>query len=586
MLPLSFAVTGIIIIIVIPYLLFPESFHQDPKEESVMNRITKAVNQLNAKKNDTVINFMGGESYTLNPMETLRMIAASSIFGEPSYYRSNVKDGKYISESGIITDDILTVYDGKSTTEIFTEAIDAALSYDFGAVLELAAELRSTYNMRLNPQVIMVRAALHPGRKAWTEKNPGKFTEFQAKVMKRGDEPAVQASYFLYANSGSKSAMPSVLKRSIAARLSALNRYQVNKYKNAEIGMINTVRLVHANSPVIDELMRTGTVITEEQEQTWEQMRSAGMSWREILSSAQLGHMAMLRNIVGVFTEIDDLSFCREYMEKVNSGVPGGKQFPFRYESAYRTVEKSDKINHKQFILDSLEECMDIAASNLPHLKGRTMCLSDNSGSAWGCFNSEYGTVTVANIDNLSAVIAARCSDEGYVGKFGDELRIFPVSQRNGILSQAKEIDKDRCSDVGGSTEGGIWKFFRNAINKKAHYDNIFIFSDQQAGTGGLYGTRSDKNEYGKEYSFSTEFRTRSGMSVSSYINVYKLIQEYRRKVNPRVNVFSVQTAGYNNVLIPQMSYRCAMLTGWTGKEMLFASEYTALWDAVEASRQ
>lgn len=550
-----------------------------------MSRLSKALENMKNNTEKTVTNFMGGECYTLDPVETLRMIAASSVFGEPSYYRSEIRDGIFVPESGIITDGILAAYDGKSTTEIFTEAIDAALAYDFGAVLDMAAELRSTYNMRLNPQVIMVRSALHPARKEWTEKNPGKFAEIQAKVMQRADEPSVQAAYYLYTNKGSKANMPSVLKRSISARLSALGRYQVNKYKNAEIGMINTVRLVHANSPVIDELMRTGTVEVGETEQTWEQKRSAGMSWKEILASTKLGHMALLRNIVNVFTEIDDIDVCREYMEEIKDGVPGGKQFPFRYESAYRTVSKSADIHHKTYILDALEECMDIAVGNLPRLSGRTMCLSDNSGSAWGCFNSEYGTVTVANIDNLSAVIAAQCSDEGYVGKFGDKLRIFPVSKRNGLLSQARAIDKDRYSDVGGSTEGGIWKFFSNAVKNKEHYDNIFIFSDQQAGTGGLYGTAADKAEYNAEYSFGADFRPRSGYARPGFINVYKLIQEYRRKVNPKVNVFSVQTAGYNNVLVPQMSYRCAMLTGWTGKEISFAADYIAQWDAVEAAR-
>lgn len=70
-----------------------------------------------------------------------------------------------------------------------------------------------------------------------------------------------------------------------------------------------------------------------------------------------------------------------------------------------------------------------------------------------------------------------------------------------------------------------------------------------------------------------------------NYINVYKLILEYRKHVNPKVNVFSVQTAGYNNVLIPQMSYRCAILTGWTGKEILFAAEYIKRWDEIEEKR-
>ena len=38
-----------------------------------------------------VQNFMGGTSYEINPLDTLRIVAASSIFGEPQYYRDGLK---------------------------------------------------------------------------------------------------------------------------------------------------------------------------------------------------------------------------------------------------------------------------------------------------------------------------------------------------------------------------------------------------------------------------------------------------------------------------------------------------------------
>ena len=549
-----------------------------------MSRISKAAMKLSSNQKqttnntETVTNFMGGTNYKLNPLDTLKMIAASSIFGEPSYYRSNVKDyGYHISITAIdkIGIDVL-FYDiimGKSTTQIFTEAIDAALDYDFDATLKLAVDLRKNYYMRLNPQVIMVRAAIHPKRKKWSNKHPGQFNEYQRLVMSRADEPASQLAYYLFINNGKKSNIPSILKRSIADKLSSFDAYQINKYKNAEIGMINAVRLTHANSKVLDELMKTGAVAVKQSEETWEQKRSAGMSWVDILATTNMGHMALLRNIRNVFKEVDDMTLCTAYMEDLKDGVLKGKQFPFRYKSAYDVVKTSD-IHHKQYILDKLEECIDISIANLPKLKGKTMCLSDNSGSAWGSFNSEYGSVKIAEIDNLSSVIAAACSDEGYVGKFGDTLKVYPISKRNGILSQTNEINKMGRYDVGGATEGGIWHFFRDAIANKTWYDNIFIFSDQQAGTGGLYGSISDVHQYTQRYGCKCDSR---------YCNVYKMICDYRKFVNPKVNVFSIQTAGYNNLVIPTMSYRCAMLTGWTGKEILYAAEYIKQWDDIES---
>mgnify|MGYP003292342039 CR=1 FL=1 len=280
-------------------------------------------------------------------------------------------------------------------------------------------------------------------------------------------------------------------------------------------------------------------------------------------------HMAILRNLRNIATYCDS-----EHLQKtllaLKSGVKRGKQFPFRYYTALQMIENSN-CNHKALIIDALEECMDIALENMPKLKGKTMCLSDNSGSAWGAVPTEYGTVKVAEIDNLSSVIAASLSEEGYVGKFGDRLKVFPVSKRNGVLSQAKKISTGQGTDVGYSTEGGIWEFFKKAINEKEHWDNIFIYSDMQAGHGGLYGTDKQYREYGSEFGYR-----------DYYINVYDLILEYRKKVNPKVNVFCVQTAGYTNIAVPEQSYRCSIQYGWTGKEVLYADKMNHLWDEVE----
>lgn len=543
-----------------------------------MSKLSKAVEAMHEdvvlRKDETEINFMGGDSYKLNPLETLKMISASSIFGEPSYYRDGRSAKKTLYKVDRLVKDWLIIpdcYVGKNTEQIMESAIDAALEYDFGATLEWATTLRNDFFMRLNPQVIMVRAAMHPNRKEWTEANPGKFNEYNQMVMKRADEPMSQMAYYLYLNKGKKNKIPSVIKRSWADNLSKLNRYKVAKYKNHEIGMINGVRLCHANSKVLDELMTSGTVEVSEDSKTWENLRSEGKTWEEIFDTVDMGHMALLRNIRGVFTESDNKDLFVRYMTKLKSTVKDGKQFPFRYWSAIQAVQGSN-CNFKPLIIDALEECMDIAVDNYPKLKGKTMCLSDNSGSAWGAVTTEYGSVTVANIDNLSSVITAACSDEGYVGKFGDRLITHPISKRRGILSQAEAITRDRDRDVGGGTEGGIWEFFRNAIDKKEHWDNIFIYSDMQAGHGGLYGTSSQYNDY-----------RRRGYDVGNHINVFKLVQDYRKTVNPKVNVFSIQTAGYTNNLMPEMAYRTAILSGWTGKEASFAEEYIRQWDEIEA---
>ena len=552
-----------------------------------MGKIGKAANALRSenllRRDEVVTNFMGGDSYKVNPLDTLKLITASSIFAEPSYYRdgglgTRVVDEKYNIHPLLRDFSMLNDESGKTTTEIMEDAIDAALDYDFDGVLEWTKELRLHYNMRLNPQVIMVRAAVHPKRKEYTDSHKGKFGEVEQIVMRRADEPMSQIAYYIYLNGGAKTNMPSVLKRALAKRLSASSAYEVNKYKQHEIGMIDAVRITHAHSQVLDELMQTGKVIVSDDKKTWEAMHSAGTDWKTIFHSVNMGHMALLRNLRGVFTEVNDAAFCDEYLAALVAGVEKGKQFPFRYYSAYMAVENSS-CNHKDKILDALDACIDISLANMPKLKGKTMCLSDNSGSAWGTIPTEYGSVTVAEIDNLSSVITSACSDEGYVGKFGDKLKVFDTRKKVGILEQAKAISRDHGTDVGMSTEGGIWEFFNNAIRNKEHWDNIFIYSDQQAGTGGLYGTQEQCLAYSKR-----GFAAGNGC-FGSYINVFKLVQEYRKKVNPKVNVFSIQTAGYSNVVIPKYAYRTNLMYGWTGRESVFADAVIKEWDVIEAKQ-
>lgn len=551
-----------------------------------MSKISKAAKEIRKetelKEKGAVENYMGGVSYEINPIDTLKMVTASSIFGEPQYYRdgafkqAGVKDAKFhlhpLFEIFSIFDND---FDNKKTSEIMEEVIDAALDYDFNATLDWAVELRKQFNMRLNPQVILVRAAMHPKRVEFNNANPGKFAKVESFVLSRADEPASQLAYYLYKNKGKKNNIPNVLKKAWAKKLSGLNAYQVHKYKNAGLGMIDTVRICHANSEVLDELMKTGNVTVSEDEQTWETLRASGMSFREIYEKGVFGHMALLRNLRNIFNEIkDDEGFAKKVLEDLKSGVKNGKQFPFRYYTALEQIKKSP-VSHLPLVLDALEDCIDLAMENLPKLKGKTMCLSDNSGSAWGGITSEYGTVKVATIDNLSSVITAMNSDEGYVGKFGDDLKIFPIKKRDGILSQTEAINKNGMNDVGGNTENGVWLFFKNAIENKEHWDNIFIYSDQQAGHGGLYGTGEGIKEY-------TQAGYAAGGRFSTYVDVAKLIDTYRKQVNPKVNVFSVQTAGYKNVCVPEYGYRTNILYGWTGKELLFANEMIKLWDEIE----
>jgi hypothetical protein len=522
-----------------------------------------------------VENFMGGTSYSLSPLNTLKIVAASSIFGEPQYYKDGLGTPKNLSTileysifSSMFKEESGAVKDNMSAVDVFETAIQASLDFDFKSTLDLALELRNEYYMRLNPAVIFMKASMHEGRQKFNEENPGYMKIIGKAIALRPDDLTNQFEYYMYKN-GDKKGLPSLVKRTWAERLSEFSRYQLNKYKGKRL--IDLVRISHAKGEDINELMSTGTLKVTEQEKTWENLKSEGKSWKEITDTILIPHMALLRNLRGIFTEIDDPTITAKILTQLKAGVEKGKQFPFRYWSAYKAIDNSE-INHKQLVLDTLEECLDISVENMPKLKGKTVCLSDNSGSSWGAFNSEYGTVTVAEIANLSSLITSLQSDSGEVGVFGDNLSLKGVSKRNGLLTQLEETSK-RGKAQGGGTENGIWVFFDEAIKNKVHYDNIFIYSDMQAGHGGLYG-------HSETVGSSKFIHPKEG---GTHVDVLAMAQEYREKVNPKVNLFTVQVGGYNNTVLPEALYRGAILAGWTGKEPVFAKAIIDIWDSVEA---
>ncbi len=542
--------------------------------------IKKETVQYRAFEDQQVTNFMNGISYEVNPLNTLKIVAASSIFGEPSYYRKGLDAEKYIDK--LLPEGFRFVFhDTKTTTDVFNAAIDEALSFDFKATLDLAKELRHDYFMRLNPSLILVKACMHKDRATFSALHGDYLRKIGRDIIRRPDDITNQFELYMFLN-GSKKNMPSVLKRIWKDKMEGFSRYQLNKYKSKSL--IDIVRICHANNELIDELMQTGKVEVKDDQKTWENLRSAQYGWDQIWEMTYIPHMALLRNLRNIFQSDDNAlikkikgafnakqarskAFANEVLTQLENGVIKGKQFPFRYYSAYKEIKKAN-VYHKDAILKSLNKCLDISVANFPKLSGKTICLCDNSGSAWGAVPSTYGSMTVATIANLSSIITALQSDEGYVGVFGDRLDIQPVSRRTGILDQLEGTNQ-RGKKQGQSTENGIWLFFSQALKGKVWYDNIFIYSDMQAGHGGLYGT--DVNDY-------KDFTTKS-----RYIDVLKLVLEYRKLVNPKVNVFSVQVAGYKNSVVPENLQRTSILTGWTGKEAIYANYVKNLWDEAES---
>ena len=140
-----------------------------------MSKISKEVKEQRKiqkfQEKNPVVNFMGGISYELNPLDKLKMISASSIFCEPQYYRRCIGDRPYLCDDLVLPYSIFDL-PIETTSNIMIKAINDALDYDFAATIKWASTLRNDFYMRLNPQVIMVLAAIHPKRAEFNKENP------------------------------------------------------------------------------------------------------------------------------------------------------------------------------------------------------------------------------------------------------------------------------------------------------------------------------------------------------------------------------------------------------------------------------
>lgn len=530
-----------------------------------MSRInSKKMSAEKKARENSHMNFMGGTSFDINdPFLRLRIVAASSFFGEPKYYSEQCADFKksktFVNKSSRLTKSMfehlreelgeVSPYEWRSLSpkDIMEKCIDECLEKDPRRTLELAVILRNEDFVRTTPQVILVRAASHKN-----VKGTSLIREFAPLICKRGDEPANGLAYFFSEYGRGK--LPNSLKRAWKAILEKFDDYVISKYRldNNTVKTVDVCSLVHASSKAINKLFEG----KQKQTKTWNAIISNGdnsteekkeKNWTKAVEN--MPHMALLRNLRNLAQNNVDIDL---YSKKLIGGVASGKQLPFRYLSAYNSLKGFSK--HQ----DLVEECLEKSIDNVPRFSGRTICLSDNSGSAHGAMTSEYGTMSVAEIGNLMSVITAKASDDGYVGIFGDRLDIIPIRKRSSVFDDVEKCQKSG-EKIGGATENGIWLFFDKAIKEKQHWDNIFIYSDMQAGHGGLYG--SNARNY-KKYTIN-----------GHYIDVAMLIKEYRKQVNPNVMVYLVQTAGYQDALVPEFYDKTFIIGGWSTGILGFAKQ-------------
>ena len=430
---------------------------------------------------------------------------------------------------------------------------------------KLAVYARNEFGMRSITHVIAGEVAKIVKKEHWTRK-------FFNKVVRRVDDTTEILAYYLgiYGKP-----IPNSLKRGLADSFSKFDRYQLAKYRSAkkDVSLVDVVKLVHpvptqSNGSALKDLV-DGKLRSVD---TWEaKLTDAGKkgttkkevdslkkdAWADLIKSKKLGYFALLRNLRNILEQAPEV--INEACDMLTNKrlISKSLVLPFRYLSAYNELLKlnsdfkfeSDTYNVDK-VISAIDTAIKLSVDNLPTLYGKTVILSDNSGSMRGdggghSLVSAMSSTTTADIANLFSVLYWLKADDTLIGLFGDELVLPKLDRNASMFNNFKKID-DYARTVGGATETGIYTMFDKMIEDKIHVDTMVVFSDCQIGTGNYwFTTRSYKG--GRQ----------------SHGDFNKLYERYVREVNPNIRVYSIDLKGYGTTVFNKNVIR---LAGWSEK--------------------
>ena len=344
-------------------------------------------------------------------------------------------------------------------------------------------------------------------------------------IYRVDDMEAIKDAY----NALNKTVLSNAMKKGFANALVNLDTYQLAKYKDAVIDLVN---LVHPNSSLskavitvndkemktIDALMQGITVTAD----TWEAAQSeAGQevakavkegklskdeaekvlaeakndNWESLLLEGKLGILAALRNIRNMLKNprkevIDALCVLVQDGEKIRNGLI----MPYQLDLAYSVIENEyPNCEFGDQIKVALRSGYETALPNLKTiLTGKTLCVVDTSGSmTTPCVNGSnrnsyrYRRSAMYQAALMAATIAK--ATDGDIMTFSSDSHWYSFRKSDNVFSIAKDIEN---KSAWGSTN--IPSVFERLIREHKKYDRIIILSDNECNcTGYRYGWTS-----------------------------------------------------------------------------------------------
>lgn len=293
---------------------------------------------------------------------------------------------------------------------------------------------------------------------------------------------------------------------------------------------------------------------------TWEVLSSkfgrSAATWNALAET--LPFMAGMRNLSNIMSTGADKALDRVVsMLRDPNHVRRSKQLPFRFLAAHRAVEGCIRFDRKSGmqsedeqmrnhprrseVLDAILTALELSATNLPRLPGRTFVTTDNSGSM-GTPVSAHSTITRQEVGNLLGAITHAVCEDAIVSVFGETHAVVDLSRKDSILTNMRRLNQ---TDVGHSTNA--WLTMRHMLDRKIRVDRIVLLSDMQCYSSGGYS-----------------------FSARGFESLAEGLRKYRSSVNPDVHLHSVDLAGYGTLQFPADEKRVSLIAGWSERVLEF----------------
>jgi hypothetical protein len=262
------------------------------------------------------------------------------------------------------------------------------------------------------------------------------------------------------------------------------NRYGTNETPEI-LGMVRARKAlmempVAARSEVTaGQLQEAG--MTWESFAGWKQSAMDGPSWDKIIPS--MGIFALVRNLRNFDQSKISRTSVRLIEDKLTDPdeIAKSRMFPMSFLNAYRAVDESDTVTAWGPIL---ETALDLSLSNVPVLGGRTLILTDLSGSMYDHTLTEMSNLRWADAACIFGAALARRSEQVDLYGFGWETKPFQV--RGSLLKLAKgmadvQVDGSRAGYIGQMFPGlGGTNTIQAIQNTYTGQDRIVLLTDEQ----------------------------------------------------------------------------------------------------------